>query len=221
MGLRFRNTGQGGVRNIFVQQGMVCFVVWYYKNMRSTDQAKVVHRFLPREVGELLVWYLWLVLPFWQQIQGVIKGGDASSAFLWADEIVSRGAGEGEEGEEGEGQGWEKGLFYKKRWTSDRMKRILQECSSRYLGVRLTISAWRHIAIAISRRYLQGEFKEGGGCGDGDEGSEDEEDEEDNEWDLQAGHGTYVAGMIYGRMLQQGAAGTASRREEFYRISGR
>ena len=27
--------------------------------------------------------------------------------------------------------------------------------------------------------------------------------------------------MIYGRMLQQGAAGTASRREEFRRISGR
>ena len=27
LGLRFRNTGQGGVRNIFVQRGMVCFVV--------------------------------------------------------------------------------------------------------------------------------------------------------------------------------------------------
>ena len=93
MGLRFRNTGQGGVRKIFVQRRIVCFVVWYHKNMRSTDQAKVVHRFLPREVGELLVWYLWLVLPFWQQIQGVIKGGDVSSAFLWADEILSRGTG--------------------------------------------------------------------------------------------------------------------------------
>ena len=73
MGLRFRNTGQGGTRNIFVQRGMICFVVWYHKNMRSTDQAKVIHRVLPREVGELLVWYLWLVLPFWQQVQGVIR----------------------------------------------------------------------------------------------------------------------------------------------------
>ena len=66
------------------------------------------------------------------------------------------------EDEEGEGQGWEKGLFYKKRWTPDRIRRILQECSSRYLGVRLTISVWKDIAIAISRRYLQGEFKEEG-----------------------------------------------------------
>ena len=63
LGLWFHNTGQRGVRNIFVQRGMVCFVVWYHKNMQSTDQAKVVHRFLPRKVEELLVWYLWLVLP--------------------------------------------------------------------------------------------------------------------------------------------------------------
>ena len=41
-------------------------------------------------------------------------------------------------------------MFYENRWTPDRMRRVLQECSSRYLGVRLTISAWRHIAIAIS-----------------------------------------------------------------------
>ena len=37
LGLRFRNTGQGGVRNIFVQRGIVYFVVWYHKNIRSVD----------------------------------------------------------------------------------------------------------------------------------------------------------------------------------------
>ena len=87
--------------------------------------------------------------------------------------------------------------------------------------MRLTILVWRHIAIAISWRYLQGEFKERGVCEDGDEGNENKEDEEDTEWDLQAGHGTHVAGMIYSRMLQQGTVGMASRREEFRRISGR
>ena len=55
LGLRFRNMGQGGMWNIFVQRRMVCFVVWYHKNMRSADKAKVVHRFLPHEVEELLV----------------------------------------------------------------------------------------------------------------------------------------------------------------------
>ena len=33
LGLRFRNMGQEGVWNIFVQRGIVCFVVWYHKNM--------------------------------------------------------------------------------------------------------------------------------------------------------------------------------------------
>ncbi|KAK4441880.1 hypothetical protein QBC34DRAFT_457824 [Podospora aff. communis PSN243] len=37
---------------------------------RSNDQVKIIHRYLPRVVGELAVWYLWLVLPFWQQVQG-------------------------------------------------------------------------------------------------------------------------------------------------------
>jgi hypothetical protein len=38
----------------------------------------------------LLVWYLWLVLPFWQQVQGMVKGADQVSAFLWSEEIVYR-----------------------------------------------------------------------------------------------------------------------------------
>jgi hypothetical protein len=33
---------------------------------------------------------MWIVLEFWQQVQGMVKGGDRCSAFLWADEIVSR-----------------------------------------------------------------------------------------------------------------------------------
>jgi len=92
IGIRFVNTAQGGVRNVFVQGGMVCFVTAYHKNYRQTDQIKVIHRYVPREVGELWVWYAWLVLPFWQQVQGLVKGvtgADKVSAFVWADEIVA------------------------------------------------------------------------------------------------------------------------------------
>ena len=41
----------------------------------------------------------------------------------------------------------------------------------------------------------------------------------DNVWDLQAGHSTYVAGMIYARELQQGMLGTAARRDKFRGVS--
>ncbi|KAK3896362.1 hypothetical protein C8A05DRAFT_40130, partial [Staphylotrichum tortipilum] len=68
MGIRHMNTENGG-------------------GYRRTGEVKVIYRYVPREVGELLVWYLWLALPFWQQVQGMVKGADRPSAFFWADEI--------------------------------------------------------------------------------------------------------------------------------------
>lgn len=58
----------------------------------------------------------------------------------------------------------------------------------------------RRISIAIARQ-LRGE-QDGsnghGGC-DGDD-----VEEEDSPWDLQAGHGTRVASMVYARLLSEG-----------------
>ncbi|KAK5989587.1 ATP-dependent DNA helicase RecQ-like protein [Cladobotryum mycophilum] len=53
-------------------------------------------------------------------------------------------------------------------------------------------------------------------------GGEDEEDGDeigDNPWDLQAGHGTHVAGMIYARLLEQGDSGTQKERDKFQMVS--
>jgi hypothetical protein len=88
LGIRYRNTAYGGVRNIFIHDGMICFVTLYHKNYRNSDQIKVIYRYLPREVGELLVWYLWLVLPFWQQVQGILQHTKDARPFLWADSVV-------------------------------------------------------------------------------------------------------------------------------------
>jgi hypothetical protein len=51
---------------------------------------KIIHRYLPREVGELLVRYLWLVLPFWQAIQSVVEKADQLSPFIWSDAIEKK-----------------------------------------------------------------------------------------------------------------------------------
>jgi superfamily II DNA helicase RecQ len=81
------------------------------------------------------------------------------------------------------------------------------------LGVVLNISSWRQIAIAIARRYLNGVFKES-------TLDEDEDDDlDDSPVDLQAGHGTHVAGMVYARELQQGLFSTASMRDKFRAVS--
>ncbi|EXL64482.1 hypothetical protein FOPG_19254 [Fusarium oxysporum f. sp. conglutinans race 2 54008] len=81
LGLRMWNTMNGGVRNIFIHEGMVCFVTMYHKGFRQTGNTKIIHRYVPREVGELLVWYMWLVLPFWQNVQGRLKQKRRRSAF--------------------------------------------------------------------------------------------------------------------------------------------
>ncbi|KAK2733438.1 hypothetical protein CKAH01_19013 [Colletotrichum kahawae] len=95
-GIRHSNTANSRVRNVFAHNSMICFVISYHKNYRQTGTAKVIYWYLLREVGELLVWYLWLVLPFWQQVGGIIHQTDQKSAFLWVDDVVVRGRAAGE-----------------------------------------------------------------------------------------------------------------------------
>ncbi|KAF6783006.1 hypothetical protein CMUS01_16331 [Colletotrichum musicola] len=71
--------------------------------------------------------------------------------------------------------------------------------STRLLGNRINVSMWRHVTIAIANRYLNEAFGRQAEDGHADENDDDEV--EDNAWDLQAGHGTRLAGMIYAREL--------------------
>jgi len=58
LGIRWKNTEQGGIRNIFIEDGLVAFVTGYHKGYRSSNNIKIIHRYLPKEIGELLVYYL-------------------------------------------------------------------------------------------------------------------------------------------------------------------
>ncbi|RKK63864.1 hypothetical protein BFJ69_g16845 [Fusarium oxysporum] len=240
LSIRHKNTMNGGVRNIFAHNGLMCFVTSYHKSFRATGQAKVIHRYLPREVSELLVWYLWLVLPFWQQVQGIVKDAGIRSPYLWPDEVVRKvdiseteqrerrqaemetGSGNGGRGDDDDDDDDDDNMdpnikfeswVEERNWTSDRVRRIIQRHSRRLLGTMLNISSWRQIAVAIARRYLNGAFKES-------TLDEDEDDDiEDSPVDLQAGHGTHVAGMVYAREMQQGLFSTATMRDKFRSVS--
>lgn len=69
LSIRHHNTDSGGHRNIFVEDGLVVFVTQYHKGFYASNDTKVIHRYLPQEVGELVVWYLWLVLPFVERLE--------------------------------------------------------------------------------------------------------------------------------------------------------
>lgn len=49
----------------------------------------------------------------------------------------------------------------------------------------------------------------------------DSDDEPESTWDLQGGHSTRTAEMVYGRQVQQGAVGTPSQRAQFRKINVR
>ncbi|KAF5487470.1 hypothetical protein CGCS363_v013910 [Colletotrichum siamense] len=245
-GLRTVNTVNGGVRNIMVHDKMLCFITAYHKGYRTTGQAKVIHRYLPREVGELIIWYLWLILPFWQEVQGIMHEASGYSAFIWADDIIrqrdseasSAAAGleeqsgnnmdigdgnnhstnEDEAGDESTSVGdwtWKE----ERTWTTDRARRIMQRTSMRLLGCQVNASMWRHIAIGIANRYLNESFGRPGGDDDGVGSEEGTDGVEDSPWDLQAGHSTRMAGMIYARELMQFGSGLAARQQQFRRVS--
>jgi hypothetical protein len=56
-------------RGIMIDQGMVAFITSYHKGFSASQSQKCVHRFVPQEVGELVVYYLWLIEPFVRILQ--------------------------------------------------------------------------------------------------------------------------------------------------------
>ena len=43
-------------------------VTGVHKGFSTSGRLKIIHRFLPREVGTPLVYFLWLVLLFWEDV---------------------------------------------------------------------------------------------------------------------------------------------------------
>ena len=84
IGLQHSNSARGQHRGIFFEEGLISTVTSYHKGYNISGSTKIIHRYLPKEVSELLVYYLWLVLPFWQQLDILVyKRKDPPSTFLW------------------------------------------------------------------------------------------------------------------------------------------
>jgi hypothetical protein len=191
MSVRHSNTVVGGHRNIFIEDGMVVFATRYHKGYKVSGDVKIIHRYLPREVGELLVYYMWLVLPFQQQLEAMVWKKESMSSHMWPADPSGR------------------------KWTSDRFRETLKRESRIGLGLELTIPAYREIAIGISRRFLRKSTAFSTEEGDENEAWEEEENSEGNIADLQAGHTAHIAGMIYARGIMELAGAVADKRQQF------
>lgn len=143
LSVRHSNTTQGRFRNLFIEDGMVMFVTQYHKGEQYQANLKIIHRYLPREVGELVVWYRWLVVPFAQRMRSWSWSDPAVSDHIWGPGIDGR---------------------------------HLQRATEAGLGHKINVAAYRHIAIAISRRWVRASsaFTDEEAIDDGDEIADDQ-----------------------------------------------
>lgn len=167
--LRFKN-GFLQDRNIFVMSGQMSTVTRYNKSQSQWDEAKVIPRFLPWKVGQLLVMYIAYIQPFMEMLL-VEATGSGWTDYIWADN--------------------------KGPWETDRMTKVISRETSRQLGIRLTTHTYRHAAAAIGRKKVSLQFAKGYQEEIGEiEEVEVEEDEDPNE--LAAGRGSAVGANRYG-----------------------
>ncbi|KAA8611069.1 RecQ Superfamily II DNA helicase [Pyrenophora tritici-repentis] len=169
---------------------MVVFVTRYHKGYKVSGDVKIIHRYLPREVGELVVWYMWLVLPFQQRLEALVWEKEAVSSHMWPADPSGR------------------------KWTTDRLREALKRESRIAMGQEWTFAGYREMAIGISRRFLRGST-----AFQADEGEENkewaEEQAGDSIADEQAGHTSHVAGLVYARGIMEQSGAVADRRQQF------
>lgn len=236
LSIRHRNTSYGGPRNVFLWKGLVCFATSYHKGYRSKQRMKIVHRYLPDEVGVELVRYLWLVLPFWQNTLAIV---DRGKSRLGSGDVRGKG-----NKEEGGGLADRSAYLFGREivrssdemrlggpeelWTGDKMRRLLEDASVRLIGAKINIHDYRHMVIAIGRKYLQGIFKDsydGNNAAAGHDGSYDDDDSDGDGFAAvlahQAAHSVLTDGITYGRTRQQFGLGTALQQEQFWQASVR
>jgi hypothetical protein len=56
--VQYKNKPYDNIRELFINDNIIVFVIAYNKIMDITAQIKMIYRYLPREMGELIVYYV-------------------------------------------------------------------------------------------------------------------------------------------------------------------
>jgi hypothetical protein len=215
--VRWRNSKDGLVRSLFVENGLVLFITSYHKNYSMSSATKIIYRYLPVEVSELVVYYVWLVAPFLEQLSILtpVPNIGPIGSLLWPSTLTGETklkkkgrqgavALPGHEEEAMESQQPEKA------WESKELGQIIAAEFKRGLETDANIMLWRHSAIGISRRHLpdKHKFKRDYSV---DEGS--------TAMDLQAAHTSRMASISYAREGRDGPGQLFLLRHEYREIS--
>jgi hypothetical protein len=70
-------------RGVFIDDGLVAFVTSYHKGFSASQSPKTIYRFVPREVSEIVVYYLWLIDPFVRILQTAVDRTFVPGSWMW------------------------------------------------------------------------------------------------------------------------------------------
>lgn len=195
-------------RNLFVEDGLVAIVTSYHKGYTCTGTTKIIHRYLPCEISELVVYYLWLILPFVQKMTLLVA--EQEDPKMPASDIRKFDTLMGDRSRPVAKKPALSFLLWpteKGAWSSSRLTKILKRETSKICQNPLTLATYRHVAIAISRRHLtQGGFKR-------------DYDVEESAVDGQTAHTSWTAGRLYARGLEEAPGHVEARRAGFRMVS--
>jgi superfamily II DNA helicase RecQ len=177
-GLRLVN-GINRDRSVFIIDGEVVLVSQYHKSLAHFDSPKVIPRMLPSRVGQLMVMYMLYIRPFTDRLESS-RLALRDEVYLPSDFI------------------WHQREKPGTPWNSSQLSRALAKWSQHYIGQRITLQQWRHIAIAVSRRHTRARGPQRGyfspaGQEDGDDDEEEEGEGYEDVEDLAAAHTSRTA----------------------------
>lgn len=116
-----------GGRNVFLSDGLVSIITGYHKSQWRIGTRSVA-RFLPAEVGELLVRYL-IYVPFFVRFLHRCMQSSFNPRFLF----------------------WE----HDRVWSTDKMSTLHKRHTSQLLSHIIRTRDYRHIAVALDRRLMR------------------------------------------------------------------
>jgi Helicase conserved C-terminal domain/DEAD/DEAH box helicase len=122
------------------------------------------------------------------------------STFLWTDDIVT--------------DAWSDST-----WCSDKLSLVLSSSFRKTIGVGINIANFRHIAIAIYRKFIIATNKSEKFTNGGESDDEDQEVTADEYWDLQAGHKSSTARNVYARLETEHGASSSTVIDFFRSVS--
>ncbi|RDW94094.1 uncharacterized protein DSM5745_01416 [Aspergillus mulundensis] len=202
--VRHKNTEAGLRWNVFIEDQQVVIVTAYHHGRIAGDEHEIMYHYLPREVGELLVRYLWLVQPFVRllclglaaqrrtEASGITLPEyetSSSSPYLWGND-------------------------------SERLLQVLR----RETGTQFQLPEYSRILMAIKDHFLRAEtgFLDNGHMERQEHAAmhlEDPDPGHRSTVELDATHSSHIAGLVYAREVCDGQSEGKKRKRQMLRTS--